>query len=84
MQWPPPVESQAKAPQTRRRLFLFGALGLLPAIVLAGAIELGLRASGVDGRVAGLFFVAAAGLTPVLAVGLLPRATRAPLRPVRT
>ena len=65
------VETQEKAPPTRGRLFLIGAVGLLPAIALALAVEAALRALGGEGRVAGGFFVAAAALTPVLAVGLL-------------
>ena len=56
---------------TRRRLFLLGAFGLLPALVLALAAEAALRAGGGDGTVARGFFIAATAVVPVLAVGLL-------------
>ena len=45
------------------------------AAVLTVAIEGGLRILEGNGRVPDLYFVAAAVLTPVLALGLLPAAT---------
>ncbi len=83
MERPALVDRQEKAPPTRGRLFLIGALGLLPAIVLAVVVEAGLRALGAQGRVAGGFFVAAAALTPVLAVGLLVQLVTALTRRTR-
>ena len=77
------VETPEKAPPTRGRLFLIGAVGLLPAIALALAVEAGLRGLGGEGRVAGGFFVAAAALTPVLAVGLLVQLVTALTRRTR-
>lgn len=68
---------------TRGRLFLVGAFGLLPALVVALAVEAVLRAAGVDGEVAGGFFIAAAALTPVLAVGLLVQLVTALTRRTR-
>lgn len=77
------AETKEKAPPTRGRLFLIGAVGLLPAIALALAVEAALRALGGEGRVPGGFFVAAAALTPVLAVGLLVQLVTALTRRTR-
>ena len=68
---------------TRRRLFLLGAFGLLPALILALVAEAVLRALGTDGAVGGGFFIAAAALTPVLAVGLLVQLVTALTRRTR-
>jgi hypothetical protein len=66
-----PVGSPGIGPPPRARLFLVGVLGLPVALVLAAAIEGALRAAGSEGAVPDAFFAAVAGLTPVLALGLL-------------
>lgn len=68
---------------TRGRLFVLGALGLLPALVLALAAEAVLRAGGADGAVARGFFIVAAAVVPVLAVGLLVQLVTALTRRTR-
>ena len=73
----------ANGPPTRRRLFVLGAFGLLPAVAFAGLAEAVLRALGVEGGVAEGFFIAAAALTPVLGVGLLVQLVTALTRRTR-
>ncbi|MBA3299532.1 MAG: hypothetical protein H0U24_05560 [Thermoleophilaceae bacterium] len=65
------LSSLEKDPATRLRIFLMGTLGLLLAVFLAVAVEAGLRGLGGRGRAPDLYFVAAAAMTPVLALGLL-------------
>lgn len=48
-----------------------GALGLPVAVVAAAVLAGALRAAGSDGSAPGLYFAGIAGLTPVLALGLL-------------
>lgn len=67
----PPPQPVENVPGTRSRIFLIGTLGLLIAVLLAVAVEAGLRGLGGRGRAPDLYFVAAAALTPVLALGLL-------------
>jgi ATP-dependent protease HslVU (ClpYQ) peptidase subunit len=62
---PDPVET---SPPSRPRLFLAGVLGLVAAVLAALLLDTLL---GGDGRVSGGFFVAAAAVTPVIALGLL-------------
>ena len=62
---------------------MLGAFGLLPAVAFAGLAEAVLAALGVEGGVAGGFFIAAAALTPVLAVGLLVQLVTALTRRTR-
>ncbi|MGH8574047.1 MAG: hypothetical protein ACREX8_15950 [Gammaproteobacteria bacterium] len=83
MQRPDPVDSQATGPPSRARLFLTGALGLPVAIVLSAALEATLQAAGSDGSVPELYFAAVAGLTPVLALGLLVQLLTALMRRTR-
>jgi len=71
VQPPTPTDSRENGSPTRLRLFLAGILGLLLAALLTVAIEGGLRLLVGDGLVPDLYFVAAAALTPVLALGLL-------------
>lgn len=71
MQRPTPIDSQGRGAPTRVRLFLTGVLGLPVAVLLAAALEGALRANGSDGAAPDLYFAAVAGLTPVLALGLL-------------
>ncbi|MBA2439691.1 MAG: hypothetical protein H0V50_03330 [Thermoleophilaceae bacterium] len=68
---PPPPNSPENGPPARLRPFLTGILGLLLAIALTVVIEGGLRVIDGGGRAPHLYFVAAAALTPVLALGLL-------------
>jgi hypothetical protein len=67
----PDADSQGHGPPTRARVFATGVLGLPVAVLLGAAIELALRAGGSEGKVSDVFFAAVAGLTPVLALGLL-------------
>ena len=67
-----------------------GVLGLPLAVALAVALEALLRATGSEGSVDELLFIAVAGLTPVVALGLLVQLltaltgrTRSLLREVR-
>jgi len=71
VQRPTRVDSPDNGPPSRARLFSAGALGLPLAVVLALALEGALRLAGSEGSVADLYFAAVAGLTPVLALGLL-------------
>jgi hypothetical protein len=65
------AEPQRRGLPPRIRLVLAGALGLPIAVAVAAALEAGLQAGGSHGGVPGVYFAAVAGLTPVLALGLL-------------
>jgi hypothetical protein len=70
----------AEQPPTRRRLFALGALGFLPAILVALVADAAVQG---DGKVANGFFIAVAAITPVLGLGLLVQLVTALTRRTR-
>jgi ATP-dependent protease HslVU (ClpYQ) peptidase subunit len=68
VQHPPLADPPGGDRPSRAKLFLFGVLGLLAAVVLATLAETLIAG---EGQVSKGFFVAAAALTPVIGLGLL-------------
>jgi hypothetical protein len=68
---PPGDEPHRSGPPSRGRVFLAGALGLPVSLAGAALLEALLRAAGSEGSARELIFAGVAGLTPVVALGML-------------
>jgi len=86
----PKRDSRGGGPPGRAGLFLAGVVGLPVAAVAAAVLEAALRAGGSEGEASDVLFAAVAGLTPVVALGLMVQLltaltgrTRSLLREVR-